>query len=646
MKLTVEGIVHWEEITLVVFQYLEMIKASGFPEWVFEELKALADISFRFQEENSAVEKCEEIAEIMQEMYQVPAQDLLRYDLFEAPFEKQLVAEMLTQLTPENLFISLMSRKLGENPDFQAQACEEEWFGVTYTKELVGDAVVKSWKAAGLNAKLQLPKPNPFIPRDFALVSNEGEAEDVSSHRFAFGKMWYKPDRLFVTPRAHVAFLFHLPSVMSSIEKVVATELYVKLVCDALNEYAYHANVAEIMYSLRVKESGLELIFGGFNDKLGLLVKVVVDALFNTPVSPPRFEIMKQEMVREYGNSIAKVSHKVKYLRLQLLERVSFPLAQSIVSLEALTVETLDNFLKNSLWKANTHLSSFAHGNISVAAASEMRKMVEAGLERLSKPLPASEIAKRFINKIPSTRAGLLLEAASEHKDEKNTQVEFYFQIGEHNLERLAYADLLEQLMEEPLFDTLRTKQELGYDVSCTVRVTHGIIGFGVMVESSLFDAAYIGYCIDRFLIDFAEAIEMMPDEHFRDHVQAQILKKLEPDHNLMETTHRYWHEIASGRLDFGIDASLAKELEKCSKKKILKLYRAWILKNPKKLVVHVVGQASEPAKSANGTSKTQARFPVPERIPDLYAFKGDLPFYADNTRAKFEESEERQTSL
>jgi len=33
---------------------------------VFEELKALADISFRFQEENSAVEKCEELAEVMQ----------------------------------------------------------------------------------------------------------------------------------------------------------------------------------------------------------------------------------------------------------------------------------------------------------------------------------------------------------------------------------------------------------------------------------------------------------------------------------------------------------------------------------------------------------------------------------------------------
>lgn len=514
------------------------------------------------------------------------------------------------------------------------QTREEKWFGVVYTKEYVGDAIVSGWKNAGLNDKLHLPKPNPFIPRDFTLITTDDAVDDVSSQRFAFGNMWYKPDRHFVTPRAHVAFLFHLPSVTKDVSSVVATELYVKLVRDALNEYAYHANVAEIMYSLRVKESGLELIFGGFNDKLSLLVNVVVSALFKTQINPSRFEIVKQEMLREYRNSIAKVAHKAKYLRLQLLERVSFPLEQSIVALEAMTTDTLNEFLKNTLWASKTRLSSFAHGNISVSAAADLHKAVEADLERLSSALAESEIPKRFINQIPSTPSGLLLEAASEHAEEKNTQVEFYYQLGEHSLELLAYADLLEQLMEEPLFDTLRTKQELGYDVSCTVRVTHGIIGFGVMVQSSLFDAKYIAYCIERFMIEFKEAIGRMPIEHFRDHVRAQILKKLEPDHNLLETTHRYWHEIASGRLDFDIDEKLAKELEKCTKRELAKRYRKWFLNNPKKLVVHVVGQASQPAKSANGESKAQAKFPVPERISDLYAFKVDLPFYPDNTRA------------
>lgn len=519
------------------------------------------------------------------------------------------------------------------------QACKEKWFGVEYTKESVSDAVVSGWKTAAPNAQLALPKPNPFIPRDFAFVSDldgaTADDADVSCRHFAFGSLWYKPDRHFHTPRAHVAFHFHLPSVMQGVESVVVAGLYVKLVRDALNEYSYHANVAELMYSLRVKESGLELMFGGFNDKLSHFVAVVTRALFGTPINSARFAVVKQEMLREFRNSLVKVAHKAKYLRLQLLERVAYPLGASIAALEAVTVASLESFVKSRLWAAKTHVSSFAHGNISAAAAAELHEAVEADLMRLSAALTEAEIPKRFIHELPATPSGLLLEAASEHSGEKNTQVEFYYQLGEHSVDVLAYADLLEQLMEEPLFDTLRTKQELGYDVSCTVRVTHGIVGFGVMVQSSLFDAAYITYCVDRFMVEFKDAIVRMPSEHFRDHVRAQILKKLEPDHNLLETTQRYWHEIASGRLAFALDQQLAKELERCTKSELVKRYDAWFLTTPKKLVVHVVGQASQPARSAIGeTSAVPATAPVPVRISDLYAFKQDLPVYPDNTRA------------
>lgn len=38
--------------------------------------------------------------------------------------------------------------------------------------------------------------------------------------------------------------------------------------------------------------------------------------------------------------------------------------------------------------------------------------------------------------------------------------------------------DLLESLMCEPLFNELRTKQQLGYTVDCSARNTHGLLGF------------------------------------------------------------------------------------------------------------------------------------------------------------------------
>lgn len=39
-------------------------------------------------------------------------------------------------------------------------------------------------------------------------------------------------------------------------------------------------------------------------------------------------------------------------------------------------------------------------------------------------------------------------------------------------------------VMAEPVFDTLRTKEQLGYDVYCTNRNTFGIMGVSITVNS------------------------------------------------------------------------------------------------------------------------------------------------------------------
>ena len=42
------------------------------------------------------------------------------------------------------------------------------------------------------------------------------------------------------------------------------------------------------------------------------------------------------------------------------------------------------------------------------------------------------------------------------------------------------------QVLHEPCYDTLRTKQQLGYSVHSGVRLTHGILGFAVCVVSGV----------------------------------------------------------------------------------------------------------------------------------------------------------------
>lgn len=53
--------------------------------------------------------------------------------------------------------------------------------------------------------------------------------------------------------------------------------------------------------------------------------------------------------------------------------------------------------------------------------------------------------------------------------------------------------------MEEPVFDILRTREQLGYNVNATLRNTFGVLGFSVTVD---FQAEKFRYHSHSFLIN------------------------------------------------------------------------------------------------------------------------------------------------
>lgn len=65
------------------------------------------------------------------------------------------------------------------------------------------------------------------------------------------------------------------------------------------------------------------------------------------------------------------------------------------------------------------------------------------------------------------------------------------------------------QVLYEPVYDTLRTKQQLGYSVSSGARLTHGVCGFCVVVVSPAFSAAEVEGRIENFLQDFAGTLQV-----------------------------------------------------------------------------------------------------------------------------------------
>ena len=62
-----------------------------------------------------------------------------------------------------------------------------------------------------------------------------------------------------------------------------------------------------------------------------------------------------------------------------------------------------------------------------------------------------------------------------------------YFQVGPDSERIRLLADLLNEMLYEPAFNTLRTIEQLGYVVETSVRVTATVVGIVVTVQSSKF---------------------------------------------------------------------------------------------------------------------------------------------------------------
>jgi hypothetical protein len=115
-----------------------------------------------------------------------------------------------------------------------------------------------------------------------------------------------------------------------------------------------------------------------------------------------------------------------------------------------------------------------------------------------------------------------------------------------------ALADLADQVLNEPLYDSLRTKQQLGYGVSSGARLTHGAVGFCVCVVSAAFSAPEVASRIDAFLSEFGRTtLARMTPREFAQHRDVVARHKLLADTCLLHACEAAWQEVASGRYEF-----------------------------------------------------------------------------------------------
>jgi insulysin len=548
IRLTTEGFKQYKKIVEVVFQYIGLIKQAGPQQWVMEELKSMAAVDFRFKQKSPASKFTSRLSSVMQNPF-LPRDWLLSGNTLIRHFDQKTVQQALDCLKPDNWRLTLVSQE----GNFDKK---EKWYGTEYRMEKVDEelqeTVRKAIKSSSSDVpeSLHLPHKNEFIPT--RLTVEKKEVAEPAKHPVLIRnkdgvRTWWKKDDRFWVPKGSVVLALRNPLLAVTAANYVKAALFSQLVKDELTEYAYDAEISGLEYSLDTNSLGFSIEVGGYNDKMAVLLEKVLVQIRDLQVKPDRFEIVKERLLRGYRNwDFQQPYHQVSELSRWLSNSLAWANEQCLAELLQITPEDITIF--QPLLTRQVYTEILVHGNMYREDALRMTDLVESTLRPRPLPLSQTNAVRNFI--IPEGSDFTFRKTLGDPAN-VNNGIEYYLYCGSLDDQKTrAKVLLLGQIGDEKGFDTLRTKEQLGYIVFTGPRVSNTTCGYRVIVQSER-TPEYLETRINAFLASLGSYIKDMPKDEFEDHRRSLINKKLEKLKNLEQEGARFWSHISSGYFRF-----------------------------------------------------------------------------------------------
>ena len=564
IRLTEDGLARYHDVVKAVFQYISIIKENPPEQWIFDEMKNLAEVEFRFKQKSPATRFTSTLSSVMQKPF--PREWLLSGGSLLRKFEPELITRGLGYLSADNFNIEVVSQKYPGDWDRK-----EKWYGTEHKVEHMSEdflAEVRSILADPSSAKipeLHLPHKNEFVPTRLDVEKKEVDEPAKTPALIRNDdrvRVWWKKDDTFWIPKATLQVTLRNSLVYATPANNVMARLYCELVKEALVEYSYDAELAGLDYNLSPLVFGLEVAISGYNDKMAVLVHKVLSSMKDLKITQDRFDIMKERMARAFRNAnYQQPYYQVGgYTRFLTAEKVWIN-DQLAAELEHIELEDVATFFPQLL--RQTHIEVMAHGNLYKEDALKLTDLVESTLK--SRPLPQSQWHVRR-NVIMPPGSNYIYEHTLQDPANVNHCIEYYLHVG-NQTDRLVRAKslLFGQMTSEPAFDQLRTKEQLGYVVWSGARYSSTTVGYRVIIQSER-TAKYLESRIDSFLTAYGKTMEQMSDDEFESHKRSIINKRLEKLKNLSSETSRFWSHIGSEYYDFKqheVDAETVRALTK-----------------------------------------------------------------------------------
>ena len=517
-------------------------------QWIFEELKSISDIDFKFKSTTPAKDFAVGTSFLMQQP--IPREWLISGLNRLRDFDPGLIEKTIDCLRTDNLRLFIVSQEIPGNWDQK-----EKWYGTEYTVEPIPeDFMVELAEASYPKNRLpalHLPDKNTSIP-----ITLEVEKKEVKEPALApsivrnddSARTWWKKNDTFWDPRTYLLANCKNPIIFASPENVVKTTLYTDLVKDELEGSLYDAQLAGLRYNVGVDSRGFGFEVSGYTDRHSEHLKHVLETIQGLEIKDDRFDIVKEHRTREFRNlALDEPYDQSQTFMFWLNAEHLYRTEDYVAELPVITAETLRQFKLQLL--GQLHVELYVNGNLNKEDALRLTDLVLSVLA--PRPLPRQQwLIKRSLILPPG--ANYIYRKTLEDADNVNHCIHYWLYTGDRgDAATRARTELLAEMIWEPFFDQIRTKEQLGYIVGSAVQPSLTTYGLGFVVQSER-HPGHLESRVDSFIESFGAKLEAMEEEEFENHKRSLIARLLEKLPNLSDEVGWHWHEISGEYYDFG----------------------------------------------------------------------------------------------
>ena len=436
MVLTEAGVPRIPQIVDLTYAWIDLIRGEGVEAWRYRENVRRADLGFRFQEQTAPSAAVLAAAEALAAY---PVEDVLRHRYRLDAFDEPLIREFLEHLKPNNALVSIAG------PDVDGDRTDPV-FGAAW--EFRAPFVPRE-----VDAQLELPGPNRYLPEDLDLVLEPGTpARPGKLLTGTAVETWHAPDTEFRTPTARVDLQLRAAEAFTP-DDVVLAILHAELVEDSMNARAYAAGQAGLIHAVSPTWTGLRIYVGGYSDNLAVLFEDALDAFVDPAIDAEKFAVARTELAKGYADQARRRPYEqVTDAFWRLLHPTMWSTDALLDAAQKATPATLSAWRRSRL--AGMGATLLVHGNLLADDARRLAALAEARLGIVERPHH-----RPTARRLSGSRR---LEHAVDHAD---AAYGLYVQGASGGIEDRARIGLIGSMLGTRYFTALRTEKQLGYIV-------------------------------------------------------------------------------------------------------------------------------------------------------------------------------------